>query len=303
MWSLYIQVIMHVQELRNQCYMLTFLNDYKHKRTIALNPIHGRRLAVNANLISKYLIRQTFWPLTVITILLFVGATLVAYLDPDSGFNIISVVTWSILLSLFMVNCFGLVCVGFLIWVICCLYLIYKFKELSEKVKHSIQVRNVSLLMSAITEHNSVSKLTKQLNDFFSLMIFIIYYMASPTIMLLVYLSHAAETILIARLVAVFVVTIVISVVASLTLFSSLISQSAEKPRKYLYKCFAQRILKKSLTLEKRLKVMAFVEKMSGPDIGFYCWDLFAMNNNQFYFYVANCAKSYFLILDIINIT
>ena len=166
----------------------------------------------------------------------------------------------------------------------------------------SLQVRNVTLLLSAITEHNSISKLTKELNEFFSLMIFILYYMASPTLMLLMYISHSKETVLVTRFVAIFVFVIVLLVVTSLTLFSSLISQSAEKPRKHLYKCFAQRILKKSLTQKKRLKVMAFVEKLSGPDIGFYCWDLFAMNNNQFFFYVANCASSYFLILDIINI-
>ena len=46
---------------------------------------------------------------------------------------------------------------------------------------------------------------------------------------------------------------------------------------------------------------MAFIEKLDGPEIGFYCWVLFPMNSYMFYKYVANCVVTYFLIIRIIN--
>ena len=154
--------------------------------------------------------------------------------------------------------------------------------------------------MSAIEEHNTISILAEELNQFLKYLIFLLYYFATPTLMILAYLTHANGTVLFARFIASFVFILIFSIVSAVSLFSSMISQSAEKPRKYLFKYLAQRIFIKSITLQNRLKVMAFVEKLGEADIGFYCWDVFPMNYYYFYKYVANCAIIYFLILGLI---
>ena len=42
-------------------------------------------------------------------------------------------------------------------------------------------------------------------------------------------------------------------------------------------------LIKNRLTFRQRWKLLAFIEKLSGRPIGFYCYDLFPMNNYEFY--------------------
>ena len=75
-------------------------------------------------------------------------------------------------------------------------------------------------------------------------------------------------------------------------LFSSRVSKASILPLKYLHRFMTEN----QLPLKERLKTMEMIERLSGPDIGFYCYDLFPMNSYEFYIYVANCCKNYFLI-------
>ena len=204
-----------------------------------------------------------------------------------------SVIFWSLLFFIFLLQLFSLVSMGFVACYLSILYLKYKFSEVTEKIELSLKLKNRLIL---ITEHNSIAKQTKDLNELFSLIIFNIYFLATPPLMILIYLTHANDSTLFLRMVAIFVFIIVFFVVFSINLLSSLISQSAHKSRPLLHSF----LIKNKVTTAQRFKIMAFNEKLSGPDIGFYCWNLFPMNNNQFYEYVANCVTTYFLILELI---
>ena len=48
-----------------------------------------------------------------------------------------------------------------------------------------------------------------------------------------------------------------------------------------------------------RLKIMSFIERLSGPEIGMYCYDLFAMNNWEFYQFLYLFGSNYFLIMSL----
>ena len=57
------------------------------------------------------------------------------------------------------------------------------------------------------------------------------------------------------------------------------------------------------ITRYESLKVQAFVERLStGPHIGFYCLDVFPMNDYEFYQYLTIVAKNYFLLLEFMSI-
>ncbi|CAG2172314.1 unnamed protein product [Oppiella nova] len=46
-----------------------------------------------------------------------------------------------------------------------------------------------------------------------------------------------------------------------------------------------------------KIKILAFIEKLSGPDIGFYCYDLFPMNNYELYRIIGLIINAVLIIL------
>ena len=75
------------------------------------------------------------------------------------------------------------------------------------------------------------------------------------------------------------------------------VSNSAHKPLKYVYK-----ILKyKRFSLSFRIKIMAYIERLTETTIGFYCYDIFPLNNYYFYNYLCEWICNFFLILNILN--
>ena len=55
------------------------------------------------------------------------------------------------------------------------------------------------------------------------------------------------------------------------------------------------------LSLNGRLIIQNFIEKLSGPVIGFYCYDMFAVETYQFYDFVMGWISNYFLIIELYN--
>ena len=51
----------------------------------------------------------------------------------------------------------------------------------------------------------------------------------------------------------------------------------------------------KCSTIRDKIFVQLFIDRLSGPDIGFYCLDLFPMNNYEFTEYVMNFFVIYVL--------
>jgi hypothetical protein len=56
----------------------------------------------------------------------------------------------------------------------------------------------------------------------------------------------------------------------------------------------------KTISVQHRLKTCAFIEKLCGPDIGYYCCDLFAFTNYKFYEFVYFVFYNYFLLSSLL---
>ena len=160
----------------------------------------------------------------------------------------------------------------------------------------ALRLKHVSIT-ATIAEHNANCKLTVELNNFFKVLIFLLYYFGSPALMILMTLTHSKNNITIAKFVSLFIFIIVFGVVFSLNINSSRVSGSARKSVKHLLRYMSENIL----TRKQRVKTMTYIERLNGPDIGFYCLDLFPMNSYEFYLYIANCMRIYFLILSLIS--
>src|SRR6185437_14012990 len=79
----------------------------------------------------------------------------------------------------------------------------------------------------------------------------------------------------------------------------TLVRRNAHKNRSKFYTFLTHN----RLLLRRHMKIQAFIEHLSGRDIGFYCYDLFPMNNYEFFTYVCNGLMFYFLLRTIITIS
>ena len=107
----------------------------------------------------------------------------------------------------------------------------------------------------------------------------------------------------------------------SITYTSARLSYQAHRPYKYLNKLFAdksilkiKRIKRKKVSTKKgpkltkvvnelydfelKFNVLSLIERLAGPTIGIYCFDLFPFTNYEFYQYISAAISLYMLLLD-----
>ena len=176
-------------------------------------------------------------------------------------------------------------------------YLKYKFEEINTKIELSLKQMNIRLLMNAIHEHNYVERLTRDINDLFSKIIFIVYYILTLTSQLFLFIAQRDDTLLIYRIVFPIFALINIFGLFYMHIVSNQICTRAHEAYPNLFTILVNENFR--MNYKQRLKLMSFMEKLSGPQIGFYCYDLFAMNSNGFYEYITIYVSNYFLIMSL----
>ena len=183
------------------------------------------------------------------------------------------------------------------VWFSCTQYLKFKFEEINTKIELSLKQMNIRLLMNAIHEHNYVERLTRDINYGFCRMNFMIYYFLTLSSQLILYMSQRDDILLINKIsFRVLAMGYIISILV-INLSCNQISSRAHKSYSILFSISVNENIR--MSLKQRLKLMSFMEKLSGPQIGFYCYDLFAMNSNRFYHYICIYVSNYILIASL----
>ncbi len=59
-------------------------------------------------------------------------------------------------------------------------------------------------------------------------------------------------------------------------------------------------LVKYKCNLKLKLKITGFIEKLGGPVIGFYCYNLFPFTTYELYEYLVFVSSNYFLLNDLI---
>ena len=284
------------QEFTHQLYMYDITHLINTKQiNHPLNPKNGRKFNIRSNLITRYLL-----PIGYVVLVLFLTAlhfifTLIYYLSLEEKFySFIRFIISNILWVIFSQQCFAIVWIGFTIWYMATTYLKYKFREINYKIEISLKYKDINLLMNAIKEHNYVEILTKKFNLWFRIMTFIIYYFVTIGFQLVLHITHHKDSHILAKLSAGFIFFSCFWATLLQNLMSTGVIRSAHKPYPKLYKMIGKRI---RMRFSQRWKLLSFIEKLSGPPIGFYCYDLFPMNNYEFYQYVCIAGSNYILIM------
>ena len=121
------------------------------------------------------------------------------------------------------------------------------------------------------------------------------YYLLVPLIDL-VLIVLVAETNNYLRLLLCSLAFVIIVNLVYVTYILSLIARSAHYSYPLLNSCIARQSPQNVLNLRLRCKLLALIERLSGPVIGIYCYDLFPYTNHEFYIFCANCVKNFILL-------
>ena len=288
-------LILQTKELNYTNTVYDFIRDYMKKRLLPLSHRNERKLLLRSNMVRFILFKVTFIPVLLLSITPWTALNIQSYMKNDSDFTLISILFSNISLMFFFIQFFGLISLAVTICVFIVLYLRYKFREINNRFLLCLRFKNFSHLQ-IIAEHNQICKLTHDINQLFKLFIFVLYYLASPVIIGLVNLTEQPHLVLIAKIIYTMLILVIFGAIFVANLLSSLISKSSTLPLKYLHRYMAEN----QLPTKQRLKTMEMIERLCGPDIGFYCYDFFPMNSYEFYIYVSNCCKNYFLIKSLL---
>jgi hypothetical protein len=252
-----------------------------------------RKFCLKSKFMAKFVLGPLFRIAVFGVIIFYVGLTIKAYLDSDFEFPIIKSIFTTIMLIVWLNHCFAVVWASFVTFYIMSLHLKYNFRQMKDSMKRSLRSRNLVLLKDVIHRHNRYSELTFEYNKPFKYALAIIYFLFTPIVNILVYMTTFEVNYLLRIFYA--LTAIVLSLLVFITNYiSSSLSSSAHDFTSDLYSfLFNPRII---ISVQYRLKISAFIEKLCGPVIGYYCYDLFPFTNFEFYEYVSFVFSNYVLM-------
>jgi hypothetical protein len=148
-------------------------------------------------------------------------------------------------------------------------------------------------LIKIISDFEDSCRITAIINNSTKTIVFYYYYLSVPIIDLLI-IAAILEKQTNLRLVISFVSIVGLFVLFCVNYFLTLVAKNSFS----LYKPLNSVMARKSLNLKDRLKVCSMIERVSGPVIGLYCYNLFPFTNYEFYLFVANCVSIFILIMN-----
>ena len=151
--------------------------------------------------------------------------------------------------------------------------------------------------MNAILKHKSIEISVIKLNKIYKMVIFLVYFIIGPGIDLSFYVVDGNHSMLIfTRILFFYIGSTILCFAFILNYMCASVTKAALKPHSPLHKF----ILVKKLPAKQKLKIQAFIQHLSETKIGFFCLDLFAMNNREFFEYFCQLIANYFLCMKLI---
>ena len=181
------------------------------------------------------------------------------------------------------------------IYVITLLSLKYQFVQVQLEIEECLNRKLYHNLKELFESHILIERETFLMNKEMRHYIYIMYKVIKPCFNVLVYISHASDSIPIMKQVTTSTVVFLALMLFTINYQCASVTGAAHRPQSTLYKTVLSR--NHNIPLKIRLKIMRFIERLSGPEIGFYCYDLFPMTSYKFADYVLDSIASYFLIL------
>ena len=129
--------------------------------------------------------------------------------------------------------------------------------------------------------------------------IYILYNFVKPCFNVFVYLYFEPESKVLAKINIMLQIILVALLIFIMNYLCASVTAAAHKSQSTLYNTALNK--GENIPLRIRTKIMRFIERLSGPEIGFYCFDLFPMTSYNFTDYVFDSIVSYLLILKLLK--
>ncbi len=262
-----------------------------------LSDQYCRKFCLKSRFMAKYLLALLFRAIVFGLILSYISIIIKAYVDSDFEFSIIIAIVNAIVIFFWLNHCFAVVWGGVVILYIVSLHLKYSFRQTKDQMKQTLRYENSVLIINKIHKHDYYSKLTLAWNKHFKYLLFIVYFLTPPSLNVVVYYTLTEVNIYLRIFYGFLVYNFFYTTFVANYICSSL-SSSAHDFTSGLYAFLSnKRII---IPVQHRLKISAFVEKLCGPVIGFYCYDFFPFTNYEFYQYFSITFCAYFLMSNLI---
>ena len=215
-----------------------------------------------------------------------------AYFDITMNFSIINLSITFILYIFCATHCFAIGWANFILFNITTLYLKYHFNQINDEMRENISSRISSKFINGIKRHHYYCRLTHEFNEFFKYYLLLWYFGGTVGVNLLLNIGFHSKADVIYRS-----IFIILGIIIGIALYmhnysTSTVSSSAHKLRVILYSI----LCKNKLKVMHKLKICSYIEKLSGPKIAFYCYDLFPFTNYGFMEFIAFVSASYLLM-------
>ena len=253
-----VTTVMAYQEIGGQFPVLEFFSAYRRRSASQLNRKNTRRLALIINLMAKLLFYYYYWFLIFVIHILFTIVTFKAYWNYQDNLSLLLLLIWSVFLYFALIQFLAVAFGGVVLSSFCALYLTYKFNEVTNKIYISKIFQDTKILKLAIKEHHMVAKQTKQLNQFFSPILFILYFMNTTPLVILIYLVNHEQTTHIGKIIFLTIFIVLFLCTCLTNWLCSRISHSARGPYPLLNNILSN---SNKFSINNRLKIQNFIEK------------------------------------------
>ena len=170
------------------------------------------------------------------------------------------------------------------------------FEQANFDMRESLRRNSIKGYQFALKSHIEMERETKKINEEYKIMYFYTILLFKFTFCPLVYSSDAPDTIPVIKFsIKTFVGLILFSLFELFNAVNNL-KNSAHRPLRALHHYMAQNE-NMGNGFRTRMKLMRFIERLSGPEIGFYCLNLFPLNSYHFVAQVADSVSYYLLII------
>jgi hypothetical protein len=177
-------------KLENRLDMRPIIQLYSTNRYhYGLSDRYYRKFCLKSGFMAKYFLGPFFRSIVFGLTLFYIGLIIKAYFDSEFEFSIIIAIVNTIVLFVWLNHCVAVVWVGFVILYIVSLHLKYSLRQLKDMMKQNLRFENSVLIIDKIHKHNYYSKLTLDWNQSFKYVLFIVFYLTTPVLNIIVYLT------------------------------------------------------------------------------------------------------------------
>ena len=219
------------QELNRKFNLHSFLNAMISGRLFKyMNYSVQNKYKTIVNILSNILMRPFYWTVMIVLFIPYIFLSILVYFDKDitkSNSDVKYIVLWLVPTYFVVQQLAGLLSIGMVYWMSATLYLKYAFNKIHDDIYLGIKYGNRNLILQSIINHRIIEGQNNELNQVFKFMIFFLYYMASPLLMLCVHLVQSSKIHPFKRIIGLFFFVMSFSTIFGLNYSSSQIRRAA----------------------------------------------------------------------------